>query len=501
MTLVEILEKNARDIPDKVALISQDVTVNYRELNEAVNRLAYALLDLGLEKGDRVGFILPRIPELIIGFLGVAKAQGIGAPINFELREDNIKTLLQNLSPRFLIVHQSFIHLVQKVLPQNPKVSVIVVGNSSPDQGGYLFEDIMRNQGISNPSLEVKEDDVVYLNYTSGSTGNSKGAVTTHSHIFWNTMAAIEKLKLTHIDVHLCLFAPFAHPHEIFARSLYLGGTTVLLDTIRPRSIIHTISENRVTCFMGLAPMYETLLQVAGSERYNLSSLRIVESGGMHTKIELIKQFEQRFGIPILPVWGSTETTGIAIANAPNESLVSGSIGKPCKFYEVEIVDQSDKRVPPNTVGEIIFRGPAVVSGYYKDTKENHKTFKNGWYYSGDLGKKDEEGHFYFVGRKSGMIKVAGLRVYPLEIELALMQHPDIQEAAVVGVQDGIRGEVPKAIVVFNNGPKITSREIIKFCSSHVAQYKLPRLVEVREFLPKNGSGKIDKKALQLEAQ
>ncbi|MBW1838519.1 MAG: AMP-binding protein [Deltaproteobacteria bacterium] len=498
MTLVEILERNAKDIPGKVAIIYHDLRMTYGELNEAVNRLAYALLDLGLMKGDRVGLMLPRIPELITGFLGVAKAQGIVAPVNFELRDEDIRTVLNNLSPRFLIVHESFIDLAKRSIPQNLRISIVVVGNRC-NEGDYLWDDIMRNRKISNPALEVREDGVVYFNYTSGSTGNPKGAITTHSNIFWNTLAAVDTLKLTPSDVHLCLFAPFAHPHEIFARSLYLGGTVVLLDKIRPRSIVQTISENKVTCFMGLAPMYETLLQVAGSERYDLSSLRIVESGGMHTKVELMKRFERSFGVPILPVWGSTEATGIAIANSPDGRLVYGSLGKACKFYEVEIVDVSGKELPPNKVGEMIFKGPAVVSGYYEVSEEDQRTFKNGWYYSGDLGRKDEDGYFYFVGRKSGMIKVAGLRVYPLEVELALMCHPHIEEAAVIGVKDRLRGEVPKAIVVLDDGLRMTEREIIKFCGEQIAHYKIPRLVEFRKYLPKIGSGKIDKKALRME--
>jgi acyl-coenzyme A synthetase/AMP-(fatty) acid ligase len=498
MTLVEMLERNARDIPDKVAIIYQDLRMTYRELNEAVNRLACALPDLGLKKGDRVGLMLPRVPELITSFLGVAKAQGIVAPINFELRDANIRTVLSNFSPRFLIVHESFVDLVKRSIPQNLEVSVVVVGSGS-HRGDFRLEDIMRDQRTSNPSLEVKEEDVVYLNYTSGSTGNPKGAITTHSNIFWNTLAAVDTLKLTPSDVHLCLFAPFAHPHEIFARSLYLGGTTVLLDSIRPKSIAKTISENRVTCFMGLAPMFETLLQVAGSGRYDLSCLRIPESGGMYTRTELIKRFEKSFGVTILPVWGSTETTGIAIANSTHERLIYGSIGKPCRYYEVEIVGEDGEELPPHEVGEMIFKGPAVVKGYYKAADEDQKSFKNGWYYSGDLGRKDEEGNFYFVERKTGMMKVAGLAVYPLEVELALMRHPYIKEAAVMGIKDRLRGEVPKAIVVLNDGLKITEREIIQFCGEFIAHYKLPKVVEVRKCLPKIGSGKINKRTLQME--
>lgn len=498
MTLVEMLERNTRDVPDKVAIVYQELRITYRELNEQVNKLAHALLDLGLQKGDRIGFMLPRIPELVISFLAAAKSQGILFPINFELRHENIRAVLNHLLPRFLIVHESFVDLAKKSIPKNLITSIIVTGSTRPREH-YFWNDIIKGRNQNNPFLEVKEEDVVYLNYTSGSTGNPKGAITTHSNIFWNTRAAVDALKLTPSDVHMCMFAPFAHPHEIFARPLYLGGTMVLLDKIRPKSIAKAISENKVTCLMGLAPMYETLLEVTESGRYDLSSLKIPESGGMYTRIELIKRFEQRFGVSILPVWGSTETTGIAIANSPHERPVYGSVGRPCKSYEVKIIDEDGKELPPNRVGEMIFKGPAVVSGYYEGDIENEKSFKNSWYYSGDLGRRDEKGHFYFVERKTGMMKVAGLIVYPMEVELALMCHPGIKEAAVISVKNRLRGEVPKAIVVLKDELRITEREIIQFCKERMAHYKVPRVVEFRESLPKIGSAKIDKKALQME--
>lgn len=497
MTLVEMLERNARELPDKVALIYKDLKLTYRELNAQVNRLAHALLDLGAQKGDRLGFILPRVPELIITFLAGAKVQGVVAPLNYELTRKETTDILQNLRPRFLVVHESFVSLGHEAMPPGLEVKIIVTGRGGPG-GDLLWEEIVKNQALHNPSLEVKDDDVVYLNYTSGSTGKAKGALTTHAHIFWNTRSAVETLELTPADVHLCLFAPFAHPHEFLARPLYLGGTLVLLDTIRPKSIAKTIEDHQVTCFMGLAPLFMTLLEGAAAGKFDLGSLRVPESGGMHTPVELIHKFEARFGVPIYAVWGSTETTGIAIANVPGRQVVYGSMGKPCKYYEVKVVGEDGRELLSQEIGELIFRGPGVVSSYYERDADHYNSFKNGWYYSGDLGKRDEDGNFYFIDRKSGMLKVAGHQVYPLEIELKLMLHPDIREAAVIGISDDLRGEVPKAIVVSNDGIMLDKREIIRYCMEEMAHYKVPREVEFREELPKIGSGKINKKALKL---
>jgi acyl-coenzyme A synthetase/AMP-(fatty) acid ligase len=219
----------------------------------------------------------------------------------------------------------------------------------------------------------------------------------------------------------------------------------------------------------------------------------------MFTRLDLIERFKQKLGVPIIPVWGSTETTGIALANHPGRDVVPCSAGQPCPSYEVKIVDEDGEELPPDTVGEMIFKGPAVVQQYYEDDESTTALFHLGWYFSGDLGRKDEQGNFYFVERKGGMMKVAGLKVFPLEIEQVLLDHPEIKEAAVIAAKDRLRGEVPKAIIVPKNGARLTEKEVLLFCRERLAHFKMPRIVEIRESLPKIGSGKINKKALQME--
>lgn len=495
MNLVEQLEKNARECPEKTAVIFRGSKMDYRELNDIVNRLAGSLLEMGLRKGDRVGLMLPRTPQLVVSFLAVAKAGGIAVPINFELTHKDVRLSLKGISPLCLIVSSSFLELAKKSMPASLHIPIVEIGDTV---GGRLLWNAMLTKGdASNPSLDIQDDDIVYLNYTSGSTGNPKGAITTHSNIFSNTVAAVERLQLTADDVHLCLFAPFAHPHEIFARPLYLGGTMVLVDSIYPKSVAKAISDHKVTCMMGLSPMYENLLDVLKRHSYDLSSLRVPESGGMHTPPDLIERFKQSVGVPIVPVWGSTETTGIALANGPGEDVQPGSIGTPCGGYEVKLVDEDGDEIGPGEVGEIAFKGPAVVQGYYENELSGQECFRDGWYYSGDLGRKDEENNFYFMGRRTGMMKVAGLKVYPQEIEQVLMDHPDIKEVAVISAKHRLRGEVPKAIIVTKNGQELLDKELRVFCRGKLAHYKVPRIVEIRESLPKTNAGKTDKRALR----
>ncbi len=494
-TLVQMLEGNAREYPGKDAVVFQEARLSYASLNEEVNRAANAFLMKGIKKGDRVGLMLPRIPELVVAFLASAKIGAVAAPVNYELTGERISGLLKTLDPKVIVAHADFAGLLNGAAE-----NTIIVSVGGDIKGASPWREFIVAGAPDNPGVAVSDSDVAYLNYTSGSTGESKGALATHSNIYWNTYASVEALGLGHEDVHLCMFAPFAHPHEIFSRPMLLGGTMVIVDRIYPKSIAEAIEANRVTCMMGLSPMYENLLELMEHKHYDLSSLRVPESGGMYTRTELMERFKDRIGVSIVPVWGSTETTGIAIANRPDGAIPAGSVGTACPGYEVKIVDEQGMILPDGEVGEMIFKGPGVVNGYYEGALSSQSSFREGWYYSGDLARKDAMGYFYFVERKTGMMKIAGLKVFPTEIELALLDHPDIKEATVVSAKDRLRGEVPKAVIVMRSGKAMTAKDVFNYCRQRLAHYKVPRIVEFRDFLPKTPGGKIDKKTLQTES-
>lgn len=498
MTLVEMLEGSAARHAAKAAIIFRDRVITYGELNIIVNKLSNSLIKRGLGKGDRVGLMLPRVPELVIVFMAAAKCGAIACPVNYELAPEKISEILRSISARFVFAHGGLAECAKASMTQVSDSTVVEAGERR-EGGGLHFDDLLEEGSAGNPGIDVTDADTVYLNYTSGTTGDSKGAVTTHSNIYWNTIASVDAFSFTQDDVHLCMFAPFAHPHEIFARPLYLGGTMVLLDTVFPKSLAEAISGHGVTAVMGLAPMYENLLELLEHKDYDLSSLRVPESGGMYTRPELIERFRKRLGIPIYPVWGSTEATGIALAQRYGSPVRPGSVGTPCLSYEVKVVDEDGVELPAGEVGEMLFRGPAVVSGYYENRQSTEKAFCDGWYSSGDLARKDKDGYFYFVERKSGMMKVAGLKVFPTEIELAILDHPGVKEVSVISVRDRLRGEVPKAIVVAKAGVDLSVKELLGFCKNKLANYKIPRVVEFRQELPKTPSGKINKKTLQME--
>ncbi|MDO8445493.1 MAG: class I adenylate-forming enzyme family protein [Deltaproteobacteria bacterium] len=495
MTLIEMLEKNTAEYPEKPAIIYKDQKISYGELNDHVTRLANSIRQLGVKKGDRIGLMLQREPHLVIAFLASIKAGAIPAPINYNLTKDQLRKFLPSLNPAIIFTCDKFHDLLREAgIKRNTTIVVTDNGNAN----GHKWDDLLKNRPLTDPQ-PVSLDDTAYLNYTSGSTGEQKGAMATHANIYWNTVSAVEAFKITGDDVHLCMFAPFAHPHELLARALCTGGTMVLLDDIFPKSLAEAIREHGVTCMMGLAPMYEMLLDTAASD--DLKSLRIPESGGMVTRPDLISCFEKQFGIPIYPVWGSTETTGIAIAVRPGEKTKEYSLGKPCPYYEVKVVDENGDEVRAGEIGELAFRGRGVVREYYLGEGLIKDCSNQGWYFSGDLGRYDKEGFFYFMDRKSHLLKVAGLKVYPLEVEIALLTHPFIKEAAVIGVKDGLRGEIPKAVIIPKEGHSLTKEDIRSFCKGVLSNYKIPRIIELRDDLPRFANGKVNKRQLMEEAR
>jgi len=481
----EALEKNRIVQPSKPFILSRESSLNYGEVSRLTAGFAEFLTSQGVGRGDRVCLLLPRVPELILSFLGAMRIGAVPVPVNYTLGTDEVGRFVTSVSPRMMVVHEKILRQHRLDPCGRDDTTVVVVGNEIAGCVPWARACVPSD---GDPSCVATPGEVAYLNYTTGSTGVPKGAVTTHANIFWNTKSAVAAFGLTGDDVHLCMFASFAHPHELFARALYQGGTIVLLEEINPKTMAQTIRDRGVTCMMGLAPMYDML--IAHRAGADLGALRIAESGGMYTRPDIIERFRHRFGIPVLSVWGSTETTGIALANTPAAYRTDGSAGRPCPHYGVRIVDEERRDVADGVVGEMIFSGPGVVSAYREEVE--FPAF-GGWYRSGDLARRDAQGYHYFVERNSGLLKVAGLKVYPLQIELAIQAHPAVREVAVVGVEHRLRGMVPKAFLIVKEGCRIDAEEIRAFCRTRLAEYMVPKVIEVVDDFPRIGSGKIDK--------
>ncbi len=404
---------------------------------------------------------------------------------------DTIKKIISASCPAVIIIDENVVsdEIIKSITEHG--ALVINTGGQSKSQTALPWDHCVKQALCQSDIKEIQPEDVAYYNYTTGSSGFPKCALCTHANLFWNTRSAIETFQLTERDVHLCMFASFAHPHELFCRALFTGASLILVTRISPKSIVNAINKYHVTCMMGLAILYKMMAEHCAQS--SLPSLRIAESGGMYTSPEIHNSFLSSFNLPILSVWGSTETTGVAIANPPESCRLDGSMGKACQHYQVKLIDPRGEEVPTGEIGELIFSGPAVVSGYRNEVPFSGKDV---WYFSGDLATKDKDDFYHFIERKSGMIKVAGMKVYPLQIELVLQKHPKIREVAVVGVEEKRRGHVPKAYTVTEDGQPLKLEDLTVFCKNKLAPYMLPKHIQLIAELPKTGSGKINKKAL-----
>lgn len=518
MTLDRMLERAVQTSPDKFAILSRTRTLTYRQLSNQINALANGLLNMGLKAGDRVAMLLPKSVEAVVAFLGVTRAGGVIAPINMRLKTDTLRVTFHHLNPFAVIADPMYHPLLDKLGGLRAESSggtrpvtakVILTGKANHNKAVYL-DDIFSRESEQSPAIPLEEHDPAYLNYTSGTTGIPKAALTTHGNLLWNTRGAVEMMKMDARDVHMCMFPMYAHPHEIFCRSIYLGGTTVLLDSMYPRTIARTIEQYRVTCLMAVPPFFRSLFALGHTREFDLSSLRIPEAGGVYSPPELCREFEEIFGLRFLPVWGSTETTGIALATSPVEEYRLGSMGKPCPGYEVQVLGPGGRPVSEGEAGEMVISGPGVVQGYLNLPAETEAAFHSGALHTGDMVRQDEAGFFHFLGRRSGLMKVAGLKVYPSEVETVLASHPQVEEAAVIALPDTLRGEVPKAFIVLKGdrtgtaeakpSPQDFIKDLRSFCRQHLADYKVPAVIELRPSLPKTEAGKISYAELAQDA-
>ncbi|TKJ41582.1 acid--CoA ligase [candidate division LCP-89 bacterium B3_LCP] len=491
MTLDRMLERAGQSCPDKIAVQTIRRRLTYNELNDQVSALANSLLNLGIGRGDRVAMLLPKSIEAMIAFFAVIRAGGVIAPINMRLKADTLLANFSQLDPFAVIADPLYLPLLQKFFQKSQPKGRIILTEANKNQDYLSFEKLIEKESTSSPELDLNEKDVAYLNYTSGTTGIPKGAITTHGNLFWNTKGAVDLLKLNGEDVHLCMFPIYAHPHEIFCRPVYLSGTIILLDSMYPKTIARAIQEFGVTTVMAVPPFFKSLFPLCKSKEFDFSSLRIPESGGVYSSEEFCREFEDVFGVRFLPVWGSTETTGVALATPPEGEYTIGSLGKPCTGYEVKVLGTGGREVDINETGELVISGPGVVEGYFNLPEETEATFHHGAWYTGDMVRQDELGFYHFLGRRSGLMKVAGLKVYPLEVENALMQHPDVEEAAVISLPDALRGEVPRAFVVPKADAKLEVKELRAFCREQLADYKVPSRIEIHSELPKTETGKV----------
>jgi len=496
LLLGDIISKTANEKKEKTAAVLNDREITFNQLEKESNQLAHGLKDLGIKPSDMVSIMLSNSIEFLISYVGVIKSGATMVPLNISFKVPAVEYILNNSEAKIIITSKKFLPLIQKCDLDYLENIILVDGEKSDD---YLLLSEFKSKKTNLPKLEnIDEEFTAACLYTSGTTGQPKGAMLSHHNLIFDTEKTIQHLKLDETDRYICVLPMF----HAFAETvcmlmpLFLGAEVVIIDKFLPETVLKTIQEKNITFFAGVPTMYSALLNVKNKEGYDLSHLNLCISGGAAMPQQTMEDFEKIFNVKILEGNGPTETSPVAYVNPVDGERKSGSVGLPIPETEVKIVDENDNEMPIGEIGEITVKGDHVMKGYYKMPDATEKALRGGWLHTGDLGKMDQDGYVYIVDRKKDMINVGGMNVYPREIEEQLYKHPKIREAAVVATKDELRGEIPKAIIVLRDGESASEREIQKYCMQYFANYKVPKLVDFLDELPKNATGKIDKKSL-----
>ncbi len=506
-----------------------EAKLTYRELNQAANRLANALIAMGVQRGDRVALYLPNCPQYVIGFFGILKAGAIVAPNNPLYTARELEFQLNDAGAETIICLSRFYPNVQKIRA-NTKLKHVIVANIKEyfpfflktlfglavekkeghrvtlDAGDLWFQDVLASASTSKPNVEVRADETAMLLYTGGTTGVPKAAELLHRNIVANMMQTREWFTKSRQGQEVFLTAlPLYHSYAMttcMTQCVYLGGTMALIPN--PRELEHVlkvIDHDKPTVFPGVPTMYVAINNYRDLAKYNVSSIQACISGAAGLPVDVQKRFQEITGARLVEGYGLSEASPVTHANPIYGENRIGTIGLPfpdtdCKLMDIET---GDTEVPVGQAGELCIRGPQVMKGYWNKPEETARTLRAGWLHTGDIAKMSADGYFQIVDRKKDMIIVGGFNVYPREVEEVLYEHPKILEATVAGVADPKSGERVKAYVVLKPGQTATAEEIMDFCKERLTGYKQPKVIEFRDSLPKTMVGKILRRQLVSE--
>lgn len=509
MLMRDMLRMTAGRMPDKTALIMGEKSITYEQLNRRVNQLAHAMLDMSLRQGDRVAVLTHNSIEFYEIYLALCKIGGVMVPFNNLLREKELVRDVDYIQPRFIFFEAEFTEMVDKLIEQFGSLeSAVCIGPvTSPNHMRY--EQLMEGQTDGEPDVEVKEDDLMSIFLTSGTTGKPKGVMRTHRHNCFNAMAGAIEMSL-HPDDRVLLLFPFYHVTLEDRFCHILRGNTIVIrqaGNFDARQVLELLSRHRITICQFVPTMINTLLQEKSIEQYDLSALRLILYAASPMPVNLLKQALKRFNSGFMQFYGQTETGPLATVLRPEDHLLEseagqqrlGSCGRSALNIEVRVVDEVDCEVLLGDVGELVVRGEAMTIGYWKLPEESSRLLKGGWLHTGDFARQDKDGFVYIVDRKNDMIISGGKNIYPREVEEVLYSHPAVLETTVIGIPDAHWGESVKAIVVLKKGMTATANELISFCKENMASYKKPSTVEFHDALPKSPTGKILKRVLRDE--
>jgi len=487
------LRRSATNFPQKAAARDRFREITYGELNARVNQLANGLLSLGIRKGDDVAILVGnRIEHLEILF-ATAKIGALAIPLDIKWKALELGSVLDFFRPRALILQPDCLAEFDSAKNSHDLSSITPVMVLDLSYGGLLDD-----QSAAEPPVEVHEDDPFAVLLTSGTTGFPKGCLATHRTFALHCINnAIEKGLGGHDKALLSSPIYFNAGRSFTLGIIYFGGTMILHERFDAEEVLKTIEREKVT-YVGAVPiMCERILHVLETKRVDTSSLRCLAITGGKVHPTVLEGLKTKVTPNIYRTYASTDSGQMAISKPADLAAKPNAAGRPVWCVELRILDDAGNPVKVGEAGEIVCRSPLATHGYYKNPEATNVSFRDGWFYTGDLGYFDEEGYLFVAGRKKDMVKSGGISIYPLEIESVLYGHADVLEAAVIGVPDPKWGEAVKAVVVLKPDSALQGEELIRFCKERLSAYKVPKSVEIRSALPHTEVGKVNKVKLR----
>ena len=494
MNLKLMLGEAARQYGEKTAVAFGERRLSYAELDKASNKVANALVESGVRKGDRVAMLLPNSPEFVVIYFGVIKTGGIAVPLDVKYKVDELISLFKDSQPKVLVAERPLLEPLVPVLPRFTFIERVIALGSKYEGQFYAYEKIMAVSSVESTGVEPEPEDIAQIAYTSGPTSHPKGVMLSHQNLVAEAITAGDAFQQTDRDVTMLFALPMHHIFGLVVgllASISKGSTVIMSAGLSISTLMELIEREEGTMFMGVPYTYALMINVAMQKgvRHDLSSLRLCISAGSALPIDIAKRFKQHYGLDIIQIWGLTEATAHVTCPPIKGTGRLESVGKVTSGWEAGIVDDNGRELSPNQPGEIIVRGP-IMKGYYNNPRATAAVIKDGWLYTGDIGRIDEDDYLFILGRKKDIIIVKGQNIHPCDIENVLHTYPKIAKATVVGIPDKLRGEVVRATISLKAGEVTTEEEIRRFCRQRLANYKVPKQIVFLSSLPKTATGK-----------
>jgi len=530
ISMPDILARTSKRFPERDALIFMGKKITYSELDQLVNKFANSLIAIGVKPGDRVSLLLPNIPQIVFAYYGIWRAGAVPVPNNplytdreleHQLNDSGSTSLvtLDLLAPRMLALRSKtslkqiischindYLPFPLKQLYPFLKKDMYKKFEEAPDF--FEFRKLMESASSKSPGISVSLDDLALIPYTGGTTGPSKGVSLTHR----NVMCVTQGIKAWFYDLqnqHERILAVFPFFHlagftAVMNMCVLLGWTDILVPRPEIPAVCDMILKYKPTIVPAVPTIYIGLLGLPKFKNADLSFVKGFFSGAAPMALETINELKEATGGDIIEAFGMTESTAVLTLTPWRGKLKAGSVGVPIPDTDVKIVDidTGTKEMPTGDEGEVIFKGPQMCQDYYNKVEETNNSIRDGWFYTGDIGKFDEDGYLYIVDRKKDMIIAGGFNIYPRDIDEVLFEHPKVLEACTIGVPHEYRGETVKAFIVTKPGETITEEELDSFCRERLTGYKIPKIYEFIDELPKSAIGKIlrkDLRAMEME--